>query len=75
MNNWTVLTEEEMLYVKGGMSDEDPITLAATNPTAFGEVLETTSRRDLMKWFKEFGYTRRQARRIVRQYLQSMGGC
>jgi len=78
MNNWTVLTKEEMLYIQGGMVEEDPTTFALTNPDAFAEALQETPRAEMMHWFEEYGYTRRQARYFIRRFriwLRRRGGC
>ncbi|OJJ16108.1 hypothetical protein BKI52_35670 [marine bacterium AO1-C] len=78
MNNWTVLTKEEMLYIQGGMVEEDPAAFALANPDEFADTLEETSHADMMHWFEEYGYTRRQARRFLRRFRRWMrrrGGC
>ncbi len=67
MNNWTVLTKEEMLYVKGGMEIEDPSLLAASDPEAFMDVLRESSQAEIMDWFAEHGYNARRAFRIIRR--------
>ena len=68
MNNWTVLTKEEMLYVKGGMEpDEDPALLAASDPIAFMGVLQESTQAEIMHWFSEHGHNTRRAFRIIRR--------
>jgi len=78
MNSWTVLTKEEMLYIQGGMGSEDPTAFAFSNPDGFAEALQENSRAEMMQWFEDFGYTRRQARHFIRRFRRWMrrrGGC
>lgn len=72
MNNWTVLSNEEMMHLKGGMEpDEDPLDAARTNPNAFMEELQNDPA-SVFDWFATAGYTRQETRQFLRQFRRQM---
>ena len=71
-NNWTVLSNNEMDNVKGGMEDEEPGTFAAQNPDTFMEMWQDDPQM-MFHWFHEAGYNRRQTMRFMRKFFRSYG--
>lgn len=75
LNNWTVLSNEEMNHVKGGMEIEDPQTLAAQDPNAFMQALVTDPQGTIQS-FENFGYSRCQTWRFIRRFVRNYwSGC
>ena len=75
-NNWTVLSNNEMDNVKGGMEGEDPVTFAAQNPDAFMDMWQDDPQM-MFHWYQEAGYSHREMRRSLRNFFRSYnrGGC
>lgn len=75
LTNWTVLSNEEMNHVKGGMGSEDPTLVAAEDPNAFMQAL-VTDPQGTMQWFEDFGYNHRQTWRFIRRFVRNYwSGC
>lgn len=73
-NNWTVLSNEEMNHVTGGMEGDepDPTTFAAQSPDDFMEMWQDDPQM-MFHWFHEAGYNRRQTMRFMRSFFRSYG--
>ncbi|EAY28214.1 hypothetical protein [Microscilla marina] len=73
-NKWTVLSNEEMNQVKGGMDGEDPTAFAQQNPDAFMDLWQNDPQK-MAHWYQEAGYSRRQMVRHLRRFMRRYGRC